>query len=74
MTWQESTGTKQQNETTTPRVKNLRFGVNTMTVDLADGCSIIAPLAWFPAECHHPAAAPELEASRSRSRHPLARY
>jgi hypothetical protein len=35
-------------ERTTPRVKNVRFGVDTMTVGLADGRSIIAPLAWFP--------------------------
>lgn len=39
---------KNENETITPRLKNVRFGVDTMTVGLADGRSIIAPLAWFP--------------------------
>jgi hypothetical protein len=30
------------------RVKDVRFGVDTLSVDLADGRTITAPLAWFP--------------------------
>ena len=64
--------TLKHDETT---VKNLRFGVDTMTVALADGRKHYRASAWFRALAEsHPGAARELEASRSRSRHPLARH
>jgi len=30
------------------RVKDVRFGADTMSVDLADGRTITVPLAWYP--------------------------
>lgn len=34
------------------RVTDVRFGEDTLSVDLADGRTITAPLAWFPRLLH----------------------